>query len=233
MKAWFPRVQHYPGLCDVWKNVCARCELWTHNWQWLACSNRWESFFTAIPTMFQVAFRAAEGQCQVDKRRLSRHAGTHSVGQAAARASSRPSLLQHAFYWWRPALVPWQWWKDGRPNTVSGKCFKLDPQVGALLYGAQQKLIVGVRNVVSFLDMKVLPSISSVGLSPFNCVDTDWKPPYDNEQSRSSRQLCALCTIYIVIKSRVSLYAYFWVILRRLNFICQRFGALCYVFIGG
>jgi hypothetical protein len=28
------------------------------------------------------------------------------------------------------------------------------------------------------------------------------------------------------------LYAFFWVIPRRLNFICQRFGTLCSIFIG-
>jgi hypothetical protein len=29
------------------------------------------------------------------------------------------------------------------------------------------------------------------------------------------------------------LYAFFWVIPRRLNFICRRFGTLCSIFIGG
>jgi len=29
------------------------------------------------------------------------------------------------------------------------------------------------------------------------------------------------------------LYFFFWVIPRRLNFICRRFGTLCYIFIGG
>jgi hypothetical protein len=29
------------------------------------------------------------------------------------------------------------------------------------------------------------------------------------------------------------LYAFFWVVLRRLNFICRRFGTTCSIFIGG
>jgi len=28
------------------------------------------------------------------------------------------------------------------------------------------------------------------------------------------------------------MYAFFWVILRRLNFICRRFGTLCSIFVG-
>jgi len=29
------------------------------------------------------------------------------------------------------------------------------------------------------------------------------------------------------------LYAFFWVIPRRLNFVCRRFGTLCSIFVGG
>ena len=39
-----------------------------------------------------------------------------------------------------------------------------------------------------------------------------------------------LYLFYLLVKE--NMYAFFWVIPRRLNFICQRFGTLCPVFIG-
>jgi len=42
-------------------------------------------------------------------------------------------------------------------------------------------------------------------------------------------------TVFFVFrkKKKVLLYSFFWMIPRRLNFMCQRFGTLCSIFIGG
>ena len=47
--------------------------------------------------------------------------------------------------------------------------------------------------------------------------------------------LSLLCDYFfkMFIKASLVLYAFFWVIPRRLNFICRRFGTLCSIFIGG
>jgi hypothetical protein len=37
---------------------------------------------------------------------------------------------------------------------------------------------------------------------------------------------------FLISNFRRVLYVFFWVIPRRLSFICRRFGTLCYIFIG-
>ena len=49
---------------------------------------------------------------------------------------------------------------------------------------------------------------------------TGWATAVSRFRSRKEQNRCLLC-------------AFFWVIPRRLNFICQRFGTLCSIFIGG
>ena len=66
------------------------------------------------------------------------------------------------------------------------------------------------------------------------CVESsksslNYQVPVLSPQSHEGVLLCAFVKLR---RATVSLYAFFWVIPRRLNFICGRFGTLCSIFMG-